>query len=351
MFCLSSVLGSQRVLESERSWLGYCVCYRHCYMKKQGAKRSFFSLKPAGKPKDDTKKKDVKWALMKRGRTPDDDPVALEDKCELCFRTWQGGFSWLTWEQLLQETGKDDSVIANGWQVARERFKRDEGPMQGPGVFEMKGYQLELSKTFQVCTEKDLKKETGKQRLAEHVLKGLTPVLLPTQDGDMEQHYVFAHPQGQMKELKVKVLMECKLSSTALATDGQWWQGQAKNMFQETIKKQGGDSGIVHLLPQKTGAKEEEEEGAELDGNYLDEDDAEDAEIVGVAASAKPTTFLENKLASKRSPSGSFMTPPSKCSKTKSDASGSMLEGNDYQSNSDGTMTLFEGCSSASHSL
>eukprot|EP00971_Amphidinium_carterae_P348855 6490705-Amphidinium_carterae.3 len=268
--------------------------------------------------------KDVKWALYKKDKG-DGEPQPAEDKCELCFRTWSSGFAWLGWQDLQKELSKEGSALAGSWKLARERAKIEANPLPGPSVMSVKGFELEICKVYKVLSEKDLRQHTGLNRLSKKLLNGLAVLDLPGSDGDSqatEPHYVFAHPDGEHKDLKVKVIMTSNMNTTVLKSDNQMWTGQAEAMYDDSMQKTSMNTQVSKLLGKEAAgnimpiARWMNSKFKETDGESNDEgtgdrenpdgDETEgETEYIGVAA-ATATAEMAGSMRLKRSSSAAL---------------------------------------------
>eukprot|EP00971_Amphidinium_carterae_P141182 2797856-Amphidinium_carterae.2 len=271
----------------------------------------------------------------------EDEPIPIEEKCELCYKTWRGAFSWLEWDDLVKEVSSSTNTpVSNAWPAARQMFKNDQKALEGPSVMKVQGYQLEVSKLFTIVSEKDLRTQAGMNRLSKQFVKGLPTVELPAQDGAQsgtETHFIFSHPQGQHKKLRVKLLLQCDLNSTPLQANSQYWPLQAESLFQHTVQEQAATTGVSGLLAKEAQAPlvplsawlDEKwkhtmgtsgEDAAEGDPTDLG-DDEEEGELLGMAASSCVSTLPAKQHNMKRGASSSFTTPPSaKASRLSQDA-------------------------------
>ena len=146
---------------------------------------------------------EVTWALYK-GKPPD--RVALEDRCAVCFTSWQRAFSYQTWEEFLDAYKSKKGNITEIVGQVREKVAKDAQVAgdKGPSVMEIRSIQLEISKSMLIANEKELRQKTGQPRLPKSLLRGLPCLEIPKENGDgSETVYVFKKPNAEFREATV----------------------------------------------------------------------------------------------------------------------------------------------------
>ena len=190
---------------------------------------------------------DATWALFKAGSSG---PVPVDDKCELCYRVWKECFSSKEWEQLVAEAKNERMQIGALVTEARKNMAGNDFKV-GSSVSSNMKVQYEVSKLFMLASEKDLRSLTHQPRINRADVKSLPVLQVPSDkgDGSMEPHYVLKHPHGDLKECKVKLVMETSMDQEMMGAGGkEWFVGQAQQTFGNTVGTQSSQSGLLNLF-------------------------------------------------------------------------------------------------------
>ena len=190
--------------------------------------------------------KDKKWALYKQNRSGQS--VAMEDRCEQCWQTWQCGFSWLSWEELCKEFASSTSPYVPTIQAVMEKVAKGAVPTTGPAVLHSREVIVEVAKQMQVATEGDLRKRLGLARVPRTLLKTLPSLELPGESGAMETHYAFLPEEGSFKTCTIKQVLSCVMENEMMEQGKEYWDGQGEKIFLHQVAAQGKASGIASIL-------------------------------------------------------------------------------------------------------
>ena len=170
---------------------------------------------------------DKKWVLLRALKMPNSEPVPCEDRCEQCHKLWTMAFPWLSWEELVAHTKSASCPLSGAIEIAKKKIQDGSAPDKAAGVFETKKVQVEISKVFHVASEQEIKKKTKVAKLSKVVLERLPYLCLPSETGgEAEKAYVFRHPEHELREVCVKILLEANLDSTSLEKDQSYWAEQ-----------------------------------------------------------------------------------------------------------------------------
>ena len=188
---------------------------------------------------------DKKWALYKQSKGQS---LAMEDRCEQCWRTWQAGFSWLTWDELCKEYGNSTSPYLPTIEAVMEKVCNGTLPNSGPSVFQSREVTIEITKQMLVATEADLRKRLALSRVPRSLLQSLPSLELPGESGVIETHYAFLPDDGSFKTCTMKQVMSCTMESEMMEQGKEYWDGQGEKTFLHHVQVQGKASGISSLL-------------------------------------------------------------------------------------------------------
>eukprot|EP00971_Amphidinium_carterae_P320320 6367456-Amphidinium_carterae.1 len=282
--------------------------------------------------------KNTKWALYKAGAEEGGEPTPLDDRCEGCFKVWRLCFAFLDWDELVSQSA--DQEFGECVQAARKRLTTGQGPMAGAGVFNVQGIQLEISRSYQLASLSDIKRLCKVQRISAALLKALPTLEVPSEkgDGSTEKAYVFKHPRdGELRECKLKVVMESKTDEKLLSQDSVYFADQPKKTFEHLVQQESAQSGVKDLLNRdqhlhmfenwknekflkgdaqargqggigldNPGADAEEKD--ENDNDEMDDEEDDETQLTGLAASVPLMRLQSSKTLS----SSSYITPNKK---------------------------------------
>ena len=133
--------------------------------------------------------------------------------------------------------------------MARKKIQAQEPPIKAAGVFETKKVQIEVAKVYHIATEAEIKKKTKVAKLGRAVLERVPFLKLPSETGAAaEKAYCFRHPDHQLREARVKIIMEANLHSTTLEQDKSYWSEQPQHAFEAALAASGEESGLSNLM-------------------------------------------------------------------------------------------------------
>eukprot|EP00971_Amphidinium_carterae_P331884 6465706-Amphidinium_carterae.4 len=270
----------------------------------------------------------AKWALYKP--SPGEEPTPVDDKCETCFQVWKACYKYMDWETLVSNAAEPE--VREQVNAAMKRITMGLKPMEGENIMKVTAVQVEVSRLFHIANEKEVKRLAKQPRLLQSVVKGLPTMSIPSEKGDgtFENCYVFKHPHGDLREARVKVLMQTSSCLEALPKDASYFAEQADETFQHYVESSHDSSGVAELLAkevylhdfqtwkaEKFGGDAALDGGAEAAGTAAESDqaglgfgdDEGEDELTGVAAAEMQLQRANtNKALEKRS----FATPPTK---------------------------------------
>ena len=180
--------------------------------------------------------------------------MPVDDKCELCYRVWKECFAARDWEQLVSDAKDEKLTVGVMVQEARKNMSGNEFKA-GSSVKSHVKVQYEVSKLFLLATEKDLRSLTHQARINRGDVKTLPVLHIPSEkgDGSAEAHYVFRHPWGDLKECKIKMVMEQSMDKELMGPGGkEWFEGQAQETFKSSIGSKESESGLLGLFAKET---------------------------------------------------------------------------------------------------
>ena len=167
---------------------------------------------------------DKPWALYLKAKvgvaeTDAAHGPAMEDKCELCFKTWKRAFPTWAWADLVKKKNQDVD-FASYVDKARQKIANGDDPDPGPSVASARKLTWEVSRKFMMVTEKDLRAKLGVPRISKYMLKTLTAVQIPAEDGSGDEvAFVFKHASAELRELTLRCSWQTELHAPVLAQD------------------------------------------------------------------------------------------------------------------------------------
>ena len=192
---------------------------------------------------------DKKWALLKAPKLLHEQPIPVEDRCEECWQLWTLGFHWLSWTELVHHAKTSSSPLALAIQMASKKIKEKCEPERGAGVMQSKKIQLEISRVYHIATEAEIKKKAKVQKLSKAVLDRLPYVKVASEQGQAEEVcYCFKHPQHDLREARLKVVMETSLDSQTHDFNKNYFPEQSQHVWQATVASSADETGLGNVL-------------------------------------------------------------------------------------------------------
>ena len=175
--------------------------------------------------------------------------MAIDDKCEQCYKTWRQGFGWMGWQQLTQEFHSSGSTLRPYIEMVMKKVEQNLSAEQGPGVVAGQLVEVEVSRLFQVANEQEIKSKTKQNRLPKSLLRSLPSLELPCENGDgKETCYVFKHPRAELRECRMTVKLQCAMENEELAKNGVLYPEQAEHHFAHAVGQHVSQMGMGSVL-------------------------------------------------------------------------------------------------------
>ena len=115
---------------------------------------------------------ETEWALYKTSRV-NGQKVAVESQCQECFMVWKTGYGMLSFAELVSESQDPRSAIGQSIPAVRTKIQEKKDGEAGPKISDVKSVQLELSRSFLVASESELRSRAKTPRLPKSLTKGL----------------------------------------------------------------------------------------------------------------------------------------------------------------------------------
>ena len=305
---------------------------------------------------------DVVWALRS---VKDGSEMAVQDKCEMCFKVWSQAFSMHSWPTFCEEVAKKPDVKKN-FQDAKASMSKphEKKPWPSQSVSNLIETQFEVTKKFIVLSLDELKKHVGARAISKKQLEGIPVMQLMGNMGLEEDCYVFEHPQHPHREAAVRRWKGVAYNCVAMAPEAMIWKDQGVTTWQHTQKLMSENCGALSLtkvgsldafkakMSAACASSNQNEKETEEPDEVVEVDD-DTAPLVGMAAAEMPPPALQlpmvaakkdatKKFTPKKGRKGSSenlsdavstAAPSSKASSvdgdTSSETSGAMLRGGD----------------------
>eukprot|EP00971_Amphidinium_carterae_P327594 6459024-Amphidinium_carterae.3 len=195
-----------------------------------------------------------KWAAFTPAKSANDSTTPIGTQCYRCFQAWQKGFLWMEWSEVCACYHDSAHPLSKTVELVLEKM---EDPSKYPEVVSAavgtkRTMEIEVSRTFSICSERELKNKTGKTFVPKSLTNGLPVVQVPAEKGGTETCFLFRHPEHDLRECKVKMLMDATLSNTSLGSDESLWEGQAEKLWEATLKGSCADIGLSTVLQRET---------------------------------------------------------------------------------------------------
>ena len=150
---------------------------------------------------------DVPWALYSR-KASSRAQVPCDGHCEQCYTLWSQNFPWMSWESLVTRHS-DDKAFA---ELVREVREIRVGSKPAPAVREsvVTEGRVKLQRSFLTLLEREMKRDTGLNRIPKTAIKNLPSVTMKNEQGNEETMFVFRDPQEPHRRL----LVTCDVATT-----------------------------------------------------------------------------------------------------------------------------------------
>ena len=170
------------------------------------------------------------WALY--AMAEDGQKIPQEGQCQDCYELWTKGFSYLTWACLCKT--HDDSlefatVVAKARAVKHGQAKLECRPQE---VVSSQRVILQVERSLQVVSEKELRKLTKLPRIGKTVLKGVPVLEIPEKDGgEAEKVYAFLDEDCPLRKAKIIVQSSSALDSFIMPKSTMMYENQGPPIF------------------------------------------------------------------------------------------------------------------------
>jgi hypothetical protein len=175
--------------------------------------------------------------------------VPVDDKCEECWELWHEAFKHMPWEELCSKNASEPGFptllraardIKNG--VAKATFSPSE-------VSSSSTLEVEVSRSFVVLSEKEMRAASNLTRITKAALKGVPQLTVPAEDGSgNEVVYCFRNEAMPFRVASVKVRLQESKAQTKMSTEQQYWAGQAAAYFTQAQTQMSSETGLHHCL-------------------------------------------------------------------------------------------------------
>eukprot|EP00971_Amphidinium_carterae_P225789 4478229-Amphidinium_carterae.1 len=193
--------------------------------------------------------KDKVWALYDNKGGGNKAGLAADDKCEECWQLWSESFGYLTWADMCARNRNDEhfsKLLSEARGVKAGKLPK---PSKAETVDAETKITMFVDKTFQVATERQMKRVTGLSRIPKMHLKNLAKVNMPTEDGDAEEcYYCFKDVEEPMQTVTVRVEVGSSMKTSHLPKDFFLYAGQGKSMQEHVMKEVADVHGMTSLV-------------------------------------------------------------------------------------------------------
>eukprot|EP00971_Amphidinium_carterae_P310929 6179044-Amphidinium_carterae.1 len=181
---------------------------------------------------------EARWAITKESPTG---PQALEDRCFACVNLWGCYFAHLTWADFQAD-----------YQAKKEEIMDAIAEIQSQSPQIVKGFlpaevgstvacSMEVSRSFIVLTEKEMRKALNVPRLNKGMLAGCCCVQMPKEENpsELESTYWFRKDEQPHRTGVVKTLHSGSAVQYALQPQNHGFEKQRENMMSSVMEKEG----------------------------------------------------------------------------------------------------------------
>eukprot|EP00971_Amphidinium_carterae_P296704 5894053-Amphidinium_carterae.3 len=197
---------------------------------------------------------DRKWAKFWAAKTPNQQPVPCETKCERCYLVWQKAFHPMyDWSELVTAYHDSNNPLSKTIEFVMGQVETNAlAPVPGPGIETIKGMEIEVSRTYHCASDRELKHKIGERGLPKTMTQGLPSVTVPSEQGGQERVWLFKHPDHDLREVKVKMAVMANMSSMSMTEGENMWDGHGEAFWQHTVQNSCVNFGFGSLLKKET---------------------------------------------------------------------------------------------------
>eukprot|EP00971_Amphidinium_carterae_P066072 1308965-Amphidinium_carterae.1 len=201
--------------------------------------------------------KETPWALYaetstKAGTTS---KALADNKCEECYTLWSTGFSYLSWEKLVETCHGDETMKTLVAEARAVMTKQKPKPMCIPELVNAStSIELHIKRDYMVLDAAELRKATGLPRLSKVALSKVPQLKVPAAAASSKEDetlYVFAHPTQLYRTCTVNVKVVGTQVEQTLSADHHLYEGQGSKFLQHLVEEQQTESGVGDLLAEK----------------------------------------------------------------------------------------------------
>ena len=248
---------------------------------------------------------------------------------------WRQSFQHLDWEALCAGL-KKDVVLKKSFKQAQETIASPSSKSwHGSDVSTETRHVLEVARHFLCLSEKELRKQvpsSKESKLPKSVLATLPSIQLPGPDGEIEEVFLFKHPQFPFRTATLRSSASQAMSTGVMSASNHNYEQQALDVFKHTQSQCIDEQGVrslcqkePHMLTleefcgknffKKLQQLEPNNEAAS-DEELEEEDDTALMNLVGAAAPSLARVSSSASLGDLgMSRAASFQTPKSKPSR------------------------------------
>ena len=224
-----------------------------CYVSRAlGGQQADVKVPPPPTRKSKCPPQETPWALYKTSKSSDV-KIAIDNKCESCFGVWQSAYPFMEWDTLTEEAANAKSEVCASLESVRQKLAAGDGADRGPALSECKRFEMELTRSFVVATESELKAKLKVARISKSQLKGLPCLRLPNDSGTAEEvNYVFKDAEAPLRKLQCKVVLGLSSEQELLAKDSVYWEQQADRHMQSLLSARSQSFALPKLMQSST---------------------------------------------------------------------------------------------------
>ena len=153
------------------------------------------------------------------------------------------------WQELVAHGKQASSPLASAIELATSKIQANEAPEKGGGVFQTKKIQLEISRLYHIVSEQEIKRRTKVAKLSKAVLERVPTLTVPSEAGsEGETVYCFRHPDGELREARIKILLETTLESDTHNKDRSYFPEQPQHIWEATLQSSSDQCGVANVL-------------------------------------------------------------------------------------------------------
>ena len=191
---------------------------------------------------------DTPWALYRTAKGSEV-KTPMDNRCEMCFKVWQAAYSFMDFDRLCVESVNATSDVAASLEAVRKKMEAKESPEKGAALSECRRVELELTRSFVVATEAEIRSHLKIPRLAKSHVKGLASLQLPNDGGSQdEQHFIFKDPDSPFRKMACKVVLATNSEYEVLGKNQVYWEQQADRHFQQMLTDRSSNLNLSKLV-------------------------------------------------------------------------------------------------------